>query len=94
MSPTLWFKIHISGKGKGKRIRIPLPLFLILPLVLAVEILAILPVAIYCIRKREYLSLKVVSRLYLSRFIFAFMLHGGRFRVNVCQGSDLARIGG
>ena len=92
MSPTLWFRIHI--RGESKRIRIPLPLFLILPLALAVEILAILPLVIYCIWKREYLPLKVVSRLYLSRFIFAFMLHGGGFRVNVCQGNDLVRIGG
>ncbi len=92
MSPTLWFKIHI--KRQGKRIWIPLPLFLVMPLVLVVEILAILPVAIYCIRKREYLPLKVVSRLYLSRFIFAFMLHGGKFKINVCQDNDLVRIGG
>ena len=92
MSPTLWFRIHI--RGQGKRIRIPLPLFLILPLVLAVEILVILAVAVYGIWGREYLPLKVVSRLYLSRFIFAFMLHGGGFKVNVCQGNDLVRIGG
>ena len=92
MSPTLWFSIRI--RRQEKRFWLPLPLLLILPLVLAVEVLTILPVAIYCIRKREYLPLKVVSRLYLSRFIFALMLHGGGFKVNVCQDNDLVRIGG
>lgn len=92
MSPTLWFKIRI--RGGGKRILIPLPLFLILPLVLVVEILAILPVTIYCIRKREYLPLRVISGFYLSRFIFAFSLHGGRFKVNIRNGNDLVYIGG
>ena len=91
MSPTIWFKIRIKAR---KRILIPLPLPLILPIILALEILAILPAGIYCIKKREYLPIRVVSRLYLSRFILAFMLHGGSFRVNVCQGSDVVWIGG
>ena len=91
MSPTLWFKVRI--RGQGKRIFIPLPLFLILPLVLAIEILAIVPVAVYCIRKRVYFPLNVVLRLYLSRFLFALMLHGGRFRVSIRQDGNLVRIG-
>ncbi len=91
MSPTFWFKIQI--KGGGKRIFIPLPLPLILPLVLAIEILAILPVAVYSIRKKEYLPLRFVSGFYFSRFLSAFILHGGKFRVKVCDGNDVVMVG-
>ena len=92
MSPTFWFKIQI--KGGGKRIFIPLPLLIILPLVLAIEILAILPAAIYSVRKREYLPLRVVSGFHLSRLLSAFIIHGGKFRVKVCDGNDVVYVGG
>lgn len=92
MSPTFWFKIYINGGGK--RIRIPLPLPLILPLVLALEILAILPVGIYSIKKKEYLPFRFVSGFYFSRLLSAFILHGGKFRVKVCDGDDIVLIGG
>ncbi len=92
MNPTFWFKIHINGGGK--RIRIPLPLPLILPLVLAIEILAIVPVAIYSIRKKKYLPLRFVLGFYFSRFISAFIIHGGNFRVRVCDDDDVVYIGG
>ncbi len=91
MSPTFWFKIQIKG---GKRILIPLPLPLILPLVLAIEILAVLPVMVYSIRKKEYLPLRFVSGFYLSRLLLAFILHGGKLKVEVCQGNDVVRVGG
>jgi hypothetical protein len=92
MRPTFWFKIQI--KGDGKRIRIPFPLPLILPLVLAIEILAVLPVAIYSIRKKKYLPLRFVLGFYFSRFLSAFIIHGGNFRVRVCDGDDVVYVGG
>ncbi len=92
MNPTFWFKIQI--KGGGKRIFIPLPLPIILPLVLAIEILAIVPVAIYSIRKKQYLPLRFVLGFYLSRFLLAFILRGGSFRVRVSEGNNIVRIGG
>lgn len=92
MSLTFWFKIQI--KGGGKRIFIPLPLLIILPLVLAIEILAIAPVTVYSVRKREYLPLRFVLGFYLSRFLLAFILHGGRFIVRVSEGNNIVRIGG
>ena len=82
MNPTFWMTIRIGGR------RIPFLLPLVLPLTLVMEILAILPLTIYAIRKKEYLPLKVVSRLYLSRFMFALMVHGGGFKINVCDGGD------
>ena len=88
MSPTLWLAIRIRGR------RIPLPLLLILPLALVAEILALLPVAIYAIRKKEALPLKLVSRFYLSRLMLVFILHGGKFNVSVCEGTDRVQISG
>ncbi len=88
MSPTFWLTIQVKGR------RIPFLLPIILPLILVVEILAIPVVAIYSIRKKEYFPLKLVSGLYLTRFMLAFMLHGGGFRVRVCDGDDVVRIGG
>jgi len=69
-------------------------LFIIFPIVLVIEILAILPLAIYAIWKKQTLPLKVVSRFCLSRVIFGFMIHGGAFRVSVCDGDDRVRVGG
>jgi hypothetical protein len=88
MIPTFWLTIQVAGR------RILLPLPLILPLALVAEILALLPVAIYAIRKREPLPLRVVSGFYLSRFILVFILRGRRFRINVCDGNDQVQIAG
>ncbi len=88
MSPTFWLTIRIKGR------RIPLLLPLILPLVLVAEILAILPMAIYAVWKKEAIPLKLVSGFYLSRLMIAFILHGGRFNISVCEGTDRVRIGG
>jgi hypothetical protein len=88
MAPTFWLTIQVEGR------RILLPLPLILPLILVVEILALLPVAIYSIRKREPLPLRIVSGFYLSRFILVFILRGRKFRVNICDSSDQIQIAG
>lgn len=88
MIPAFWLTIWIKGR------RIPFPLPIILPLILVLEILALLPVAIYAIRKKEALPLKIVSRFCLSRFMLAFILHGREFNINVCDGTDRVGIGG
>ena len=88
MSPAFWFTVRVKDR------RIPIPLFIIFPIVLAIEILAILPLAIYAIKKKETLPFKVVSRLCLSRLILALMVHGGAFRVSICDGNDRVRVGG
>ena len=88
MNPTFWLTIRVKGR------RIPLLLPLILPFTLAMEILALIPLAIYAIRKEEALPLKVVSRFYLSRLMLVLMLHGGGFRVKVCDGDNRVGIGG
>jgi len=88
MFPAFWFTIQI------KRRRIALPFPVIFPLVLVMEILAILPAAIYAVWKKETLPLKFVSGLYLSRLVLAFILYGRRFKVSVCDGSDRVQIGG
>ena len=88
MNPTFWLTIRV----KGKRISLPLPL--IFPLVLVIEILAILPMAIYAVRKKEPLVLRLVSGLYLSRLMLAFTLYGRKFKVSVCEGNDRVQIGG
>jgi len=88
MIPAFWLTIRVGGK------RIPLPLLLIFPLVLVLEILAIVPTAIYASRKKEPLLLKLVSRLYLSRFILVFILRGRGFRVSVRDGHDNIQVAG
>ena len=69
-------------------------MFIIFPIVLVLEILAILPLAIYAIWKKQTLPLKVVSRFCLSRLMLNLMIHGGAFRVSVCDGDERVRIGG
>lgn len=88
MKPTLWLTIRVGGK------RIPLPLFLILPLALIAEILAILPLTIYAIWKKQVLPLKLVIRFSLSRLMLVLLFHGGSFGVNVCDGDDKVYVGG
>lgn len=88
MSPTFWLTIRVSKR------RIPIPLFIIFPIVLVIEILALLPLAIYAIWKKQTLPLKVVSRFCLSRLMLILMIHGGAFRVSICDGDDRIHIGG
>jgi hypothetical protein len=88
MSPTFWLTIRVGGK------RIPLPLLLILPLALVAEILALLPVVIYAIWRKQTLPLKLVSRFCLSRLMLVLILHGGKFNISVCDGPDRVRVGG
>jgi hypothetical protein len=88
MSPKFSLTIQI-----GER-RIWLPLPLIFPLVLVMEILALLPMAIYATRKKEALPAKLVSRFYLSRFMLAYVLHGRKFKMSVCDGDSKFQIGG
>jgi hypothetical protein len=88
VSPTFWFTIRVSGR------RIPLFLPILFPLAFIVEILAIIPVAVYSIRKKDSLPLKVVSSFCLSRLMLVLMLHGGKFGVRVCEGDNRVYVGG
>jgi len=88
MRPTFWLTIRVNKR------RIPIPLFILFPIVLVLEILAILPLTIYAIWKRETMPIKIVSRFSLSRLMLVLMLHGGAFGVRVCDGSDRIRVGG
>ena len=88
MSPTFWFTIRVSGR------RIPLPLPILFPLAFVMEILAIIPVTVYSIRKKDSLPLKVVSRFCLSRLMLVLMLYGGTFGVRVCEGDNRVYVGG
>jgi len=88
MIPAFWLTIRIKGR------RIPFPLPIILPLVLLLEIMALLPMAIYAVRKKESLPLKIVSRFYLSRFMLAFIIYGRKFKISVCEGADRVGVGG
>lgn len=92
MKPTFWLTIRVNKK------RIPIPLFILFPIVLVLEILAILPLTICAIWKRQNLPLKIVSRtvlrLGLSRLMLALILYGGAFGVRICDGNDRIRVGG
>lgn len=88
MNPTFWLTIRVAGR------RIPVLLPIVFPLVLILEILAILPVTIYSIRKKQVLPLKLVVGFHFSRLMLVLMLHGKAFRVNVCDGDDRVYIGG
>ena len=88
MSPTFWLTIRVSGR------RIPIPLPILFPLAFILEILAIIPVTVYSIRKKDPLPLKVVSGFYLSRLMLVLMIHGGKFGVRVCEGDNRVYVGG
>jgi hypothetical protein len=92
MRPTFWLTIRVNKK------RIPIPLFIIFPIALVLEILAILPLTICAIWKRQNLPIKIVSktvlRLGLSRLMLVLMLYGGAFGVRVCDENDRIRVGG
>jgi len=86
MNPIFWFKIQI----KGRRISLPLPL--ILPCAFVLEILALLPLTVYAIVKKETIFLKLAYGFYLSRFIFVFITHGRGFLISVCENGDKVQI--
>jgi len=86
--PAFFFTIQIKGK------RIPIPLPIILPFTLLIEILAIPPLIILAVRKKEYIPLKFVLGLYLSRLIINLILYGRNFKVKVCEGKEVVRISG
>jgi hypothetical protein len=88
MMPSFWLTIKVGRK------RIPIPILLVLPIILFVEILAIPFVAIYSIRKRDYLPLRFISGLYLSRLMVILLFYGRGFNVSVCDGDDKVRVAG
>ena len=88
MNTAFWLTIQVEEK------RISLPLLIILPLAFAIEILAILPITIYAIVKKEKFLFKLAYGFYLSRLMLAFILHGRRFKIGVYENGKKVRIVG
>ena len=77
MNPTFWLTVQI---GK-KRISLPIPLIFFLALV--IEILALLPLTVYAIRKKEPLLRKLATSFYLSRLTFILIFYGHGLKIRV-----------
>jgi hypothetical protein len=88
MMPAFWFTIHAN------KIKIPIFLPLVMPLFLAIEIIAIIPLIIVAITKKNPLLLKIGTGFYLSRLFINLILYGRKFKVKVCDGSNRVRIAG
>jgi len=86
MSPIFWLKIQI----KGRRLSLPIPI--ILPIAFVLEILALLPMTVYAIVKKETIFLKLAYGFYLSRLIFVFIIHGRGFLISICENNNQVRI--
>jgi hypothetical protein len=59
-----------------------------------IEIIAIIPVTIIAIIKKNALLLRIGTGFYLSRLFIALILYGRKFKVKVCDGSNRVKIAG
>ncbi|MDQ1328927.1 MAG: hypothetical protein QG641_2213 [Candidatus Poribacteria bacterium] len=88
MMPAFWFTVHVN------KIRIPIFLPLVMILFLAIEIIAIIPLIIAAIIKKNPLLFKIGTGFYLSRLFIALIFYGRKFKVKVYDGSNRVRIAG
>ncbi len=64
-----------------KQKRIFIPLFPILPLIIIMEIIAIIPLTIFALFKKEPMLLRIAYGFYFSRFIMALIFYGRRLKI-------------
>jgi len=88
MMPAFWFTIHVN------KIKIPIFLPLAMPLFLAIEIIAIIPLTIIGIIKKNSFLIRIGTGFYLSRLFAALIVYGRKFEVKVCEGNNRVRIAG
>jgi len=88
MMPAFWFTIHVN------KIKIPIFLPLVMILFVAIEIIAIIPLIIVAIIKKNAMLFRIGTGFYLSRLFIALILYGRKFKVKVCDGSNRVRIAG
>ena len=80
MMPAFWFTIHAN------KIKIPIFLPLAMLLFLAIEIIAIIPLIIVAIIKKNPLLFRIGTGFYLSRLFIALSFMGASLRLKYVMG--------
>jgi hypothetical protein len=88
MLPALWLTIKVNKR------QIPIPLFILFPFVLALELIAFVPLLILAIVKKQSLFTRLAFGFYLSRVVLAIIVYGRKFQVKVSENKDKVRIAG
>lgn len=88
MSPAFWLTVQVGSH----RVRIPLPL--LLPVAFLLDLLALVVLASLGCLRRRVLFLRLATAFLLSRLALGLILHAGRFRLGVNDGSQRVRLHG